>query len=116
MINSFATAQFQINGFSSPYRLDRNPRGRGILLYVIEDIPSNLLKCTDFKENLEGMFVEINLRKKKWLIICPYNPEKSETRKYLGAVGKNLDSYSSKYEKFILLGDFNVEPTEDATE
>ena len=34
----------------------------------------------------------------------------------MGAVGKNLDSYSSKYENFILLGDFNVEPTEDAIE
>ena len=32
------------------------------------------------------------------------------------AVGKNLDSYSSKYENFVLLWDFNVEPTEDATE
>ena len=33
-----------------------------------------------------------------------------------GAVGENLDSYSSKYEKLILLGDFNVESTEDAIE
>ena len=34
----------------------------------------------------------------------------------MGAVGKNLHSYSSKYENFILLGDFKVEPTEDAME
>ena len=60
MIDSFPTAQFQINGFSSPYRLDRNARGRGFLLYLIEDIPSKLFKCTDFKGNLEAMFVEIN--------------------------------------------------------
>ena len=33
-----------------------------------------------------------------------------------GAVGENLDSYSSKYEKLILLEDFNVESTEDAIE
>ena len=32
------------------------------------------------------------------------------------AVGRNLDSYSSKYENFILLGDFNVKLTEDAME
>ena len=60
MIDSFPTAQFQINGFRSPYRLDRNARGRGVLLYLIEDIPSKLFKCTDFKGNLEAMFVEIN--------------------------------------------------------
>ena len=58
------------------------------------------------------MFVKINMRKKKWLLSCSYNPKKSEIRKYLRAVGKNLDSYSSKYENFILLGDFNIEPTE----
>ena len=40
--NSFPTAQFQINGFSSPYRLDGSVHGGGILLYVREDIPSKL--------------------------------------------------------------------------
>ena len=72
--NSFPTAQFQINGFSSPYRPDRNAHGGGILLYVREDIPSKPLKGTEFKGNLEAMFVEINLRKKKWLLSCSYNP------------------------------------------
>ena len=102
--NSFPPAQFHINGLSSPYRLDRNTHGRGILLYVREYNPSKLLKGTDFTENSEAMFTEINLRKKKWLLSCSYNSQKSEMRKYLGAVGKNLDSYSSKYENFILLG------------
>ena len=62
--NSFPPAQFHINGFSSPCRLDRNAHGGRILLYVREDIPSKLLKGTDFKENLEAMFVKINLRKR----------------------------------------------------
>ena len=34
--------------------------------------------------------------------------------KHVGAVGKSLESYSSKNENFILLGDFNARPTEDA--
>ena len=110
----FPTAQFQINGFSSLYWLDRNARGGGILFCVREDIPSKLLKGTDFEGNLEEIFVQINLRKRKWLLSCSYNPQKSEIRKHLGAVGKNLDSYSSKHENFILLRDFSVEPTEDA--
>ena len=111
--NSFPTAQFQINGFSSPYLLDRNAHGGGgILLYVREDNLPKLLKGTHFEGNLGAMFVEINLRKKKWLLNCSCNGQKSEIRKHLGAVGKNLDSYSSKYENFILFGDFNVEPTD----
>ena len=32
----------------------------------------------------------------------------------LKAIGKNLDSQSSKYDNFIALGDFNVERTEIA--
>ena len=58
--NSFPTAEFQINGFTSPYRLDTNAHDRGILLYIREDIPSKLLKWTDFEGNLEAMFAEIN--------------------------------------------------------
>ena len=30
--------------------------------------------------------------------------------------GKNLDTYSLKYKNFLLLGRFNVEPTENAME
>ena len=52
------------------------------------------------------MFVEINIRKKKWLISCSYNPHKSEISKHLKALGMNIDSYSSKYENYILLGRF----------
>ena len=37
------TSQFFMNGFSSPHRLDHNCKGGGILLYIREDIPSNLL-------------------------------------------------------------------------
>ena len=35
--------QFLIEGFCTPYRLDFNSKGGGILLHVREDIPSNLI-------------------------------------------------------------------------
>ena len=41
--DSFPVGQFFIEGFCTPYRLDRNSKGGGILLYVREDIPSNLI-------------------------------------------------------------------------
>ena len=60
---SFPIGQFWLNSYSTPFRLDRNAHGGGILLYVREDIPSKLLLV---EENLiEGFFVEINLRNKK---------------------------------------------------
>ena len=36
-------SQLFISGFSSPYRLDRNCNGGGILLFIRQDIPSKLL-------------------------------------------------------------------------
>ena len=35
---SFPVIQFCINGFSTPYRLDRNRNGEGIIIYVREYI------------------------------------------------------------------------------
>ena len=61
--NSFPTAQFTMKGYSTPYRLDRNKFGGGILLYVREDIPSKIIR-TEFDNKTEAMFIEINLRKK----------------------------------------------------
>ena len=59
----FPTGQIHIHGFSKPYSFDRNGNGGGILLYICEDIPSKLILI---KMTIEGIFVEINLRKKSW--------------------------------------------------
>ena len=64
----FPTSQFLINGYASPYRLDRNGIGGGILLYVREDIPSKVITASF--PNAEDFFLEINLRKKIWIISC----------------------------------------------
>ena len=40
--DSFPNGNFLIDGFSTPYRLDRNSNGGGLMLFVREDIPSNL--------------------------------------------------------------------------
>ena len=58
---SFTTGQFHIHGFSEHYRLDRNGNGGGILLYILEDIPSKLILT---KMTVDGFFVEINFKKK----------------------------------------------------
>ena len=75
--DSFPTGQFSLNGYSKPYRLDSSSNGGGILLYVRDDIPSRLLTDYKMKDNVELFFVEVNIRKKKWLLSCSYNPHKS---------------------------------------
>ena len=104
-------AQFHIYGFGETFRFDRNEKGGGILLYIRDDIPSKLIES---KMIIEGLFAEINLRKKKWLLCCSYNPKKSLISNHLKEIGNNLDLFSSKYDNCLLLGDFNAEPNEPA--
>ena len=50
----FLHALYQLKDFSNPCRLDRNPHGGGILVYVRDNIPSNLVKYDQKFENFEG--------------------------------------------------------------
>ena len=103
----FPKGNFLIEGFSTSYKLDRDSKGGGIMLYVRTDIPSDLLAFED--KPIESLFIELNLQNTKILINCSYNPHKSELKKHLTALRNSLDLYSSKYEKILILGDFNVE-------
>ena len=104
--DSFPIGNFLIHGVSPHNRLDRDSKGGGIMLYIREDVPSNLL-ATD-KEPIESLYVELNLRNKKYLISCSYNPHKTMIKNHLATLSNFLDSYSSKYKKMLILGDFNV--------
>ena len=110
--SSFPIAQFQIDGYTTPYRLDRDENGGGILLYLRDDIPSKTIENLDFGSQTEAIFAKIKIGKVKWLISCSYNPHKANIKSHLQELGKNLDLQSSKYDNFILLGDFNAEPSE----
>ena len=41
--SSFPNGQFQIHGYSEPYRLDRNGNGGGILVFIHEEILTNCI-------------------------------------------------------------------------
>ena len=58
-----STEQLMIHGYQEPYRLDRNRHGGGVLVYVREGIPNKQLNKHKFTRNIEGIFLEINLRK-----------------------------------------------------
>ena len=40
-------------------------------------------------------------------IECSYNPKHNSIESHLGSISKGIDSLSSKYDNFILQGDFN---------
>ena len=116
---SFPAEQFFIEGFKTPYRQDRNKFGGGVMIYIREDIPSKILDehtfpDVPFENNdnfgpIEGIFIEINLRKSKWLLFGSYHRPKQCDNYYFDKVTHALDFYAKKYDKFLLTGDFNTE-------
>ena len=105
--DSFSIGNFLKDGFSTPYRLDANFNGSGLMLSVREDIPSTLVEAET--RPVEGFYIELNLRNDKWLLNCSYNPHKNNVENYLKMLSYFLDSHSSTNEKVLILGDFNVE-------
>ena len=111
---SFPTSQFIIPGFTSPYRFDRTKDGEGILVYIMEDIPSKLLNISYIASDIECLGIKVNLRKVRWLVICSYNPHKNNISNHLENLSKLLNRNLSQYERFLCIGDFNSEITEFA--
>ena len=97
--------------------------GGGVLIYVRNGIPSKPLKKHTFTRDIEGIFIEINLRKTKVLFFAGYRsePKKAKNGETYGCKGDvffeeltfALDQYTS-YDKFLLAGDFNMEEDEEA--
>ena len=85
--------QFHIDGFLTPYRVDGNQNGGDIELYIREDIPSKSLTEIKLDNEIENIFIEINLRSKKWLVSGSYNPKLSHIKNHLQEIGKGLDYY-----------------------
>ena len=99
--SSFPDSQFIIGGFRQPYRLDRNKYGGGVMIF--EDIHCKLASKHILPDNIEGMFIEIDLRKKKWSILGTYHPPNKPDDYFFKAVGNALDQYLKTYEKRLLL-------------
>ena len=63
--SSFQHVQFSTEGYTKPYRLDRDRNGGGLILIIREGLPSKLLSSKFNSENKKYLLVEINLRKRK---------------------------------------------------
>ena len=56
----------------------------------------------------ETLLIEINLRKRKWLLNGSHNPNKSQISHHLECLNRLLDEYSKKCENYVFIDDFNV--------
>ena len=99
---TFPKGSFEIPGFKEPFRKDRNKHGGGIMVFVREDIPSRELTTVKFRENIEGLFIEINLRKSKWLLFATYKPPSFSKEKFFDITCNALDAYGKTYDNVTL--------------
>ena len=109
---TFPSTQFLINGFSIPHRLDRNSKGGGILLYVRDKIIVLPLNRYSLPPHIEILFFELNLRNRKWLLCCSYNPHKNLIKEHLRVLAEGIQFYSKNYEDILLMGAYNAKITE----
>ena len=110
---TFPEGQFLIPGFKKPFRRDRDKHGGGILIYVRNDIPSREVKTFNIEGNTEGIFVELNFRKSKWLLLAAYKPPDVSKLNCFDNITKALDFHGNKYENMIIIGDLNTLETDE---
>ena len=63
-------------------------------------------------ENVESIFVEINLFTAKWLVCGCYHPPNQDDQYFFNHLGNALNKYTQNYDKFLLARDFNAEDSE----
>ena len=80
--------------------------GEVFWVYFRTGIPSRKL-ITNIPENVEGIFFDMNICNKKWLITAGYNPNKEHIGFFLCHVGKSVDYLIGKYENLIIIRDIN---------
>ena len=74
------------------------------MIYVREDIPCDILLKHILPENIEAIFIEINLRKNKLLLVGTYHSKSQKygvaDEVYFKQIGLALDIYSSRFDVF----------------
>ena len=97
-------------GYYKPNRLHITDKQGGLLVYIKSHLPSRLLSIHNTANVIQVIPFELNLRKEKWMFMCIYRPPKQNNQYFLENLSSIADHYSSIYDNYIFLGDFNMEP------
>ena len=90
---SFPPAQFTLEEYHTPYRLDINKSG-GILVYAKSSVPSHCLCYEELFISIQAIPFEINLRKEKWLVISIFRPPSQNSEYSLNFLTKIVDYFA----------------------
>ena len=108
-MNLFSIISSYISVIISLCMLDITDNKGDLMVFVRSHIPSRL---NHFKipSNMQIIPFEINLRKEKQLVASIYNAPSQKNKYFLWYLTNLIKFYSTRYEKVIILGDFNIEP------
>ena len=107
---TFPTAQFAIEGFSKPYRLDITSNSGGLLFYVKANLPSKLIRFYNFPSEIQCIPIELNISTKKYALLSIYRPPNQNINFFLDKLSEAHDIYSKHYGNICIFGDFNATP------
>ena len=99
--------------YHSPYRLHKSPKSGRILVYMKSSISFSQLNFPNLPYKIQAIPFKLNLRKEKWLVISVYRPPLELLFKScsLDSLTNTIDFFSSSYDNFIAMGDFNSQST-----
>ena len=80
-------------------------------MFARENLIISLLLRNSFPYDIQILLIELNLRKKNWLICSCYNPHKNLINCHLQKLAKGIQIYSNNYDDILLMGYFNAEVT-----
>ena len=89
---SFPNNQFILEVYHTPYKLDITEKNGGLMI----------------THNTQIIAFEINLQKDKLIIASIYKAPSQDNKYFLLYLTNLLEHYSTRYEKIIILGDFNL--------
>ena len=90
------------------FRKDRNKFEGGLILFVKENIPYKVVNTFHFSEECEIISLHFSISNKKWLLLSIYNPRSQNEASFVEQIKLTLNTYSTSYENFLLIGDFNM--------
>ena len=78
------------------------------MIHILDDIWNRLLVKHSLVVGFEGLFIESNFRKVKWLLLGTYRPPSQIDSYYFISLDKALDTCSN-YDTVLLVEDLNTE-------
>ena len=77
------------------------------MIYVRDHLLCVEILLENKPKDIECIILDLRIRKKKFLLIGAYNPDKKWISYFLGHMSKCLDKNLSNFDHFLILGDLN---------